>query len=118
MSSIDLALVQKLQDQLREIEAGRIDGKFLDSTGAIVSGQTIIHQLLSEAHEVVGELLIFQEVDDTRNASPLAEIMGDLIETARAAKESLLEYVQSMTKEARKVSLPTVHFLQDSLGMP
>ena len=115
--TIDLALVQKLQNQLREIEKGRIDGKFLDSTGAVVSGQTIIHHLLSEAHQVVGELLIFQELADSRDTSPLSEMMGDLVDTARSTKESLLGYAQSVTKEARKVSLPTVHFLQDSLGI-
>jgi hypothetical protein len=106
--SIDLALVQRLQDQLREIEKGRIEGEFHDSTGAIVSGQTIIHQLLSEAHEIVGELLVFQDVGDT---SELSDMMRDL-----ASKESLVGYLQSVAKESRKVSLPTVHFLQDSLG--
>jgi hypothetical protein len=74
--SIDIALVQRLHDQLREIEKGRVDRKFLDSTGAIVTGQTILNQLLSEAHEIVNGMLAFQEAADT---SQLSELMVDLV---------------------------------------
>jgi hypothetical protein len=45
-NTIDPVQIQKLQDQLGEIEQGRVDGKFLDAQGQIAPGQAILNQLL------------------------------------------------------------------------
>jgi hypothetical protein len=112
-----------LQDQLGEIEQGRTDGKFLDVDGQIARGQAILNQLLrfvsyllmlSDAHDIVTELVIYQE---GKEAHPLSERMQELVSQAGETKDSLIHHIADTALEARKVSLSTIHYLKDSLGI-
>jgi hypothetical protein len=61
---------------------------------------------------LVALLLIYPDFSMARSGFS----MVDLVDTALVTKDTLVGYLQSVTEESRKVSLPTVHFLQDSLG--
>ncbi len=41
-----LSEVQKLQDQLKEIDEQRVDGKFVDEAGVVLSGSDEVSELL------------------------------------------------------------------------
>jgi hypothetical protein len=117
--------IQELQDQLGEIEQGRVDGKFLDDQNHIAPGQAILNQLLrytlflkiSDAHDLVTEMLVFQESEESRDAHPLSDRLYDLVDQAQETKKALIHYVAETTEEARRFSLSTVHALKNSLGM-
>jgi hypothetical protein len=124
-NAVDAILIQKLQDQLGDIEQGRVDGKFYDDQGQIAPGQAILNQLLrypwrltrSDAHDIVSEILIFQEAEESQESIPLSERLCDLIEQARETKEILVHYIAETAQEARRVSLSTIHALKNSLGI-
>lgn len=58
----------------------------------------------------------FQEIAEAPVVTPLAEVLHEVLGHARDTKETVVHYVQNTAETARKVSLPTIHFLQDSLG--
>jgi hypothetical protein len=118
---IDGALLQKLRDQLSEVERDSA----VVAQGVPIPVQAILVKTIKEAHEIVTELRVFQELAESPDSTPLTDILNDLIGHARDTKETLLAYMESVAIEAKKVlsfislfkvSLPTVHYLFDSLA--
>ncbi|KAG0283831.1 hypothetical protein BGZ98_006166, partial [Dissophora globulifera] len=57
----DACDVHQIQEELREIEAKRIDGKFMDAQGHIVSGQAAVVGLLEDCYDDCHNLLATKE---------------------------------------------------------
>lgn len=75
--AFSLAEVQILQQELREIDLVRIDGKYYNKEGAIISGQAACIDLLESCFEDVHELLALREAVSGEN--PLRELYETLI---------------------------------------
>ncbi|KAI8926447.1 hypothetical protein BC831DRAFT_456228, partial [Entophlyctis helioformis] len=87
--SFSLAEVQILQEELREIDSARIDGKYIAKDGSIVSGQAIVIQLLEASFDDVHELLASREAVSGDN--PLRSIYEDLIRIKAKLERLLLQ---------------------------
>ncbi|KAH6581507.1 hypothetical protein BASA61_003217 [Batrachochytrium salamandrivorans] len=73
-----LSEVQVLQDELREIDSARIDGKYIaKDDGSIVSGQACVIELLEACFDDVHELMAAREVISGDN--PLQPVYEDLV---------------------------------------
>ncbi|KAF9586149.1 hypothetical protein BGW38_009234 [Lunasporangiospora selenospora] len=55
--------VHHIQEELREIESRRIDGKFMDESGQVVSGQAAVIGLLEDCYDGCHNLLASKEKD-------------------------------------------------------
>ncbi|KAF9192119.1 hypothetical protein BGZ49_003467, partial [Haplosporangium sp. Z 27] len=59
--SWDSSEVHHIQEELREIEAKRVDGKFMDEKGNVVSGQAAVIGLLEDCYDDCHNLLATKE---------------------------------------------------------
>ncbi|KAI8595431.1 hypothetical protein EDD21DRAFT_391257 [Dissophora ornata] len=60
-SSWDASEIHDIQEELREIEAKRTDGKFMDEQGNVVSGQAAVIGLLEDCYDDCHNLLATKE---------------------------------------------------------
>ncbi|KXS11189.1 hypothetical protein M427DRAFT_60987 [Gonapodya prolifera JEL478] len=84
--SWDLAVVGEIQEELREIDSARIEGKYVDLAGEVISGQALVVDLLERCFDVAHDLLESRDV--VVGDSPLREIYEKLIRI-RAKLETL-----------------------------
>ncbi|KAJ3362998.1 hypothetical protein HDU91_003172 [Kappamyces sp. JEL0680] len=75
--AFSLVQVQVLQDELREIDSARIDGKYIARDGSVVPGQASVIDLLEAAFDDCHELLAARDPVDGEN--PLRQVYEDLI---------------------------------------
>lgn len=78
-----------LQDELREIDSARIDGKYKSLDGTVVHGQASVIELLEGCFEDIHELLGARDPVDGDN--PLRSVYEELIKI-KATLESLAQY--------------------------
>lgn len=87
--AFSLCEVQILQEELRDIDDARIDGKFVAKTGEVISGQALVIDLLESCFDDVHELLALK--DPVTGDNPLRETYEDLIKIkARLEKARLV----------------------------
>jgi hypothetical protein len=74
---------------------------------------------VSDANDMVTEMLAFQKVEEIKDIppDPLTTRLGDLISQALETNGALVEYLADTEQEARSISLSTVHFFKNSLGL-
>ena len=83
--AFSLLEVHVLQDQLRDIDSAKIDGKFINRQGVIINGQAQICDLIESCYDDVHELLSAKDVVVADN--PLRHVYENLIRI-RAKLES------------------------------
>ena len=69
-SAFTLAEINMIQDQLREIDSIRIDGKFISQSQKVVEGQGAVIDLLEECYDDAHELIASKE-DEFTDDNPL-----------------------------------------------
>ncbi|KAJ3217047.1 hypothetical protein HDU67_008605 [Dinochytrium kinnereticum] len=71
---IDPIELRILQEHVRDIDAKRVDGKFVDEEGTneIPEGQAILTGLLEEAYDLIHDCLL--EIDQQRGPDPIDEV--------------------------------------------
>ncbi|KAJ1555860.1 hypothetical protein HK405_011588 [Cladochytrium tenue] len=90
--AFSLAEVQVIQDELREIDSVRIDGKFLAREDAsVLPGQAAVIDLLESCYDDAHELLALREAIDGEN--PLRPVYERLV-----AIKARLEHAQKIAK--------------------
>jgi hypothetical protein len=74
---------------------------------------------VSDANDIVIEMMAFHKLEEIRDIppDPLTTRLGDLIRQALETNEALVEYLADTEQEARSISLSTVHFYKNSLGL-
>lgn len=87
--AFSLIEVQILQDEVREIDSARIDGKYMNKDSTVVQGQASVICLLEECFDDIHELLASRDPVDSENA--LRAVYEDLIKT-KAKLENLSLY--------------------------
>ncbi|KAI8912696.1 hypothetical protein EDD86DRAFT_178912, partial [Gorgonomyces haynaldii] len=88
-SAFALSEVEFIQDQVREIDSARIDGKYLAIDGTVVPGQAAVIELLESCFEDIHELLASREPVDGENE--LRPVYEDLIRI-KARLDLMLKY--------------------------
>ncbi|KAI8805667.1 hypothetical protein BJ742DRAFT_819601 [Cladochytrium replicatum] len=83
--SFSLVEVQVLQDELREIDAARIDGAYVSKKGEIVQGQARVISHLEECYDDVHELLAARDAVSGEN--PLRAVYERLVSLKRKLEE-------------------------------
>jgi chromosome segregation ATPase len=81
--------VQVLQDEVREIDSARIDGKFMTKDHAVVPGQASVIFLLESCFDDIHELVASKDPVDSENL--LRDVYEDLIKT-KARLEHMVIY--------------------------
>ncbi|KAJ3128513.1 hypothetical protein HK098_004143 [Nowakowskiella sp. JEL0407] len=76
--AFSLIEVQTLQDQLREIDSAKVDGKFIAEDGTIVAGQGRVIDLMESCFEDVHELLASR--DTVGGDNPLRDVYEKLVD--------------------------------------
>jgi hypothetical protein len=76
-SSEQIIDIRPIQDELREIDSKRIDGKFMASDGSIPTGQAQVIGLLEECYEHAHELMVTQD-NVTGNLKPIYDRLIEL----------------------------------------
>jgi archaellum component FlaC len=81
--------VQILQDEVREIDSARIDGKFMTKDHSVVPGQASVIFLLESCFDDIHELVASKDPVDSENL--LRDVYEDLIK-AKAQLEHMVIY--------------------------
>ncbi|KAF9428525.1 hypothetical protein BGZ94_002065 [Podila epigama] len=89
--------IQRIQEELREIEAKRSDGKFLDSQGNVVSGQAAVIGLLEDCYDDCHNLLA------TKESVPKA--LQDIFQRLKVIKTDLERLVLTQRWTLRETDL-------------
>ncbi|KAF9112226.1 hypothetical protein BGX27_003781 [Mortierella sp. AM989] len=96
-SSWDSTDVRHIQEELREIEAKRIDGKFMDEQGNVVGGQAAVIGLLEDCYDDCHNLLA------TKERVPSA--LQDIFQRLQAIKADLEKLVLTQRWTLRETDL-------------
>ncbi|KAJ2991499.1 hypothetical protein HDV02_003758 [Globomyces sp. JEL0801] len=75
--AFSLVEVQVLQEEVREIDSARIDGKYMTKDGAVVPGQAAVIEILESCFDDIHELLASRDPLSTEN--PLRNVYEDLL---------------------------------------
>jgi hypothetical protein len=75
--AFSLVEVQVIQEEVREIDSARIDGKFMTKDQSVIPGQASVIDLLEQCFDDIHELLASKDPVDSKN--PLRDVYEDLI---------------------------------------
>ncbi|KAI1319998.1 hypothetical protein EDD11_002329 [Mortierella claussenii] len=96
-SSWSTSEIHHIQEELREIEAKRADGKFMDGEGNVVSGQAAVIGLLEDCYDDCHNLLATKE--------PVPKALQDIFYRLQAIKTELERLVLTQRWTLRETDL-------------
>lgn len=96
--AFSLTEVHVLQDELREIDSAKMDNKYMNREGIVISGQARVIELLESCYDDVHELLSAKDVVSGDN--PLRDVYEKLIRIRAALEGHSVTYRWSLDSQS------------------